>query len=341
MPYIKINKENYKHNLHYLANKAGSLEKVMAVLKDNAYGHGLEIIAKIVKEIGVKKVAVKNLQEAQKIASLFEEVLVLVEHPPSLMIEQNISIAVNSIDALKKILPKTSIHLNLDTGMHRNGFIPEEFEQVFKIIVENSLNVKGVYTHFRSADDTTGEFFFQEENYKKYTKQLKTLIQKYNLPLPSFHSCNSAALLRKGCIEDDYARCGISTYGYTHLDKSFGEHDLRPVLSLWAQKLSSRILKKGQKIGYGGTYEANADEVISTYDIGYGDGFFRFDGNEELVLSTDTTLIGRVSMDSLFIKGDKEEVCLFDDAWILAQEFNTITYDITTKLMPYIKRVVI
>lgn len=342
MSLITINQQNFAHNIQLVSEKAGGIEKIMAVLKDNAYGHDLKIMAQLSASLGIKRAAVKNLQEAMQISELFDEVLALVDHPPKEEIPHNISIAVHTLDALEKILPKTSIHLSLDTGMHRNGLKQEEYEQALNIVEKNNLVLKGVFTHFRSADEFDSEYFWQEQNYQKAKKEMQDLIQKHHLPKPAYHSCNSAALLRQTKpISDDYARCGIAIYGYIGLPTSFAKYDLKPVMNLWAERLSTRVLKKGQKIGYGGAYEAKEDELISTYDIGYGDGFFRYDGRGEICLDSKETLVGKISMDSLFIKGEKEKVCLFQDASSLADEFHTIVYEIFTKLSPNLKRKVI
>lgn len=341
MAFIEISRKNYKHNIELLAKRAGGNEKLMVVLKDNAYGHGLEIMAKLACGFGIKKVAVKTLEEAKRIAFLFEEILILVDHPPLELQASNISYAVHSLEGLKRFSMQSFIHINIDSGMHRNGIKEEELKEAFKIISKNMLNLKGIFTHFRSSDELNSELYWQNENFKRAKERAKDLIEKYGMPMPKFHTCNSAALLRREAqLEDDYARCGISTYGYTCLHKSFGEFDLKPVMSLWAEKLSTRELRKGNRVGYGGVYELKKDGKVSSYDIGYGDGFFRHDGLSELILEG-KSLCGRVSMDSICFLGDAPKVCLFRDAHYLANRFNTITYDVTTKLSPYIKKVII
>jgi len=82
MSYIEISKDNYKHNLNYLAKRAGGKDKIMVVLKDNAYGHDLKVMATLSASFDIKKAAVKTIDEAQSINSLFEEVLILADHPP-------------------------------------------------------------------------------------------------------------------------------------------------------------------------------------------------------------------------------------------------------------------
>ena len=341
MAFIEISKENYKHNIEYLANKAGGKDRIMVVLKDNAYGHDLEIMANLSCGFGIKISAVKTLQEAKKINFLFEEVLILADHPPVTLQDDSISYAVHSLEGLRKFPKKSSIHVNIDSGMHRNGIKKSEIKEAFDIILENNLRLKGIFTHFRSADELSSEQYWQNENFKRAKNIAKKFIKKYGMKMPKFHSCNSASLLRrKEALEDDFARCGISTYGYTHLDESFGKFDLKPVMSLWAEKLSTRQQIKGDRIGYGGIYKLQYDSDVSTYDIGYGDGFFRHNGLSELVLE-EKQVCGRISMDSLSFLGDEKQICLFKDANYLAKKFDTITYDVITKLSPFIKKVVV
>lgn len=343
MAFITLNRAHLYHNLDLLCAKAGGKQKLMAVLKDNAYGHGLELMAELVQAYGIKKVAVKNRVEAQSIASFFEEVLVLADHP--VVDEQpisSISLAVHTYDALHILPSGTSIHLALDTGMHRNGIKEDEIEKALCCIQERRLILKGAFTHFRSSDELSSEFFWQRTGFERAKAKIKALLNTYQLPSIAFHSCNSAGLLRThGLGSDDFARCGIALYGYTTLHPLIDTPKLKPVLALWAEKLSTRVLKKGERVGYGGLYEAHQDEVISTYDIGYGDGFFRFDGKQSVVMANGEKTKGRMSMDSFCLGGDAQKVCMFDDANPLAMHFNTISYEIVTKLSPALKRIVI
>jgi len=342
MAFITINKAHFFHNLDALCAKAGGKTKLMAVLKDNAYGHDLRLMASLASEYGLSKAAVKNIGEAEAIADLFEEVLVLVDHPTSHKLSPSISLAAHSYEALQALPAGTSIHLSLDTGMHRNGIKEEQIEEAMALIHAKKLRLKGVFTHFRSADELNSEFFWQRANFERFKKRIKALIEEYGLPQTSFHSCNSAGLLRTDSLgDDDYARSGIAMYGYTTLDPLIATFDLKPVLALWAEKLSSRILKKGERVGYGSVYEAKKDEFISTYDIGYGDGFFRFDGFSPVAMADGSLTKGRMSMDSFCLGGDAPNVCMFDDANPLAQQFHTISYEIITKLYPALKRKII
>lgn len=227
MSYIKINKNNLYHNLDLLSKRLGSKDKLAVVLKDNAYGHGLVLIAKLISEYGIKRVIVKDESEAIKIRELFEDIIIL--NPNFTAYYDNFSLVISSHIQLKRVKDQ-KIHLKFDTGMHRNGFDIQKIDTT-------KLNLVGIMTHFRSADEIGSEQFWQQQNWKK----IKDI---YKDSKAFFHSGNSATVLRLNSYEDDFARCGIAVYGYHHMDRSFGEFDLRPVLTLYAQKLSSREYKK-------------------------------------------------------------------------------------------------
>lgn len=342
MAFITLHKAHFFHNLDLLCAKAGGRTKLMAVLKDNAYGHGLRTMAELASEYGLTRAAVKNIEEAELIADLFQEVLVLVDHPTCKPLSPSISLAAHSYDALQALPRGASIHLSIDSGMHRNGIKEAQIEAAMELIHDKEIRLKGVFTHFRSADELNSELFWQRANFERAKVKIKEIAKRYGMPSIPFHSCNSAALLRVSSIgSDDYARSGIAMYGYTTLPQEIGAYDLKPVLALWAEKLSSRILKKGERVNYGGVYEAKEDELISTYDIGYGDGFFRFDGFRPVAMADGSLTKGRMSMDSFCLGGDAEKVCMFNDANPLAEQFHTISYEIITKLYPSLKRNVI
>ncbi len=328
MSYITISKDNFFHNLSFLSQKLGSKEKLAVVLKDNAYGHGLILLAKLSSKFGIKRAIARSEEEAKIIEKYFEDIVVLNPKFNSL----KYSHVLNSKEDLKKIKPSQKIHIKVDTGMHRNGIMIDEIESVVKRIVDIGAKIEGVLTHFRSADELSSELFWQEKEWQKVKTKVKSLCKVLNIPLPLFHSANSATVLRKSIYEDDFARCGIAIYGYHQMPKVFGEFDLKPVLKLYGEKISTRKLKKGSRVGYGGVGVLEKDSIISTYDIGYSDGFFR---------NLYPNLIGRVSMDSVSLFGDKDEICLIDDAKELAKINETISYEILVKLHPHIKRVII
>ncbi len=334
---IVISKANLFHNLEVISQQAKGKEKIAIVLKDNAYGHGLLEIAKLLNQFGIKKAVVKTLDEAIKIEKLFEEILILAEcdfHTYS----HTFHIAVNSLEQLEQIPKNWNIHLKIDTGMHRNGIDKNQLKEAIYRAYKKKLNLTGIFTHHRNADNLSTEFYWQNAIFREIKNEVKSICEQLFLSLPKFHSANSSALFRFKDFDDDFARVGIATYGYLESDTIISNPNLKPILSLWTKKISTRILEKGQKVGYGGTYQTSEKITISTYDIGYGDGFFRLNEIQKYITPKGYQILGRVSMDNLSVNSDEEEICLFDNAKNLAKIHNTISYEILTALKQHIKK---
>jgi len=320
MAFITISKAKFYHNLQYIAQKAGSIEKIAIVLKDNAYGHGLILMAKMASEYGIKSAVVRNQEEAQQIERFFGSVLVLGD-------TQNHShhtYVINSLEAIEHIPKHTQIALKVDTGMHRNGIAVDELDFALKKIIEKDLTLVDLMTHYRSADVLSSEFFWQQKVFEKVKKEVKNA-GFTNLRI---HSHNSASLLRTQHFDEDIVRVGLALYGYDILHPSFNKTSLKPILSLYAKRISSRYIKRGQRVGYGGEFIALRDMNISTYDLGYGDGWHR----GECTLSGGVTILGRVSMDSISIESQKKILCIMDNAEEIAKQWKTISYEVLTCL---------
>jgi len=221
--------------------------------------------------------------------------------------------------------------------MHRNGILAEEAEAALDEALARGLRVRGVLTHYRSADEIGSDFFWQRKRFEA----VRARLERAGLADVRWHSCNSAALFRQSTFDEDIARVGIAAYGCLEMPASFDQPDLRPVMSLWAERLTSRTVTPAERIGYGGEGRLAKTGVVSTYDIGYGDGWLRGDAQKPYRLPDGRVLVGRVSMDMVSVEGDDEAVCLFDDAREAAQQHGTIAYDILVKLSPNIRRIVV
>ncbi len=339
MARIELSKHAFFHNLAYLSDKLTSKKKLAIVLKDNAYGHGLEPMAALASEFGLTRAVVRTFEEARSIASYFDHILILNPRNPFTP-DPKFTLTVNTLDDLTKLPPKSRIELKVDTGMHRNGIRADALSQAFDLLMRYGHTLAGVMTHFRSADELGSDLFWQLQNWQNIKSRVQQLCTQHCLPTPLFHSANSATLLRLKSYEDDFARCGIAAYGYHEMDAVFGAFDLKPVMQLYAEKIATTTLRQGERIGYGGMFAATEEMTVSTYDIGYGDGFLRFDGKGEYRINGKKVL-GRISMDSLSLEGSQEEVALIGDAKEIARSFGTISYDVLVKLNPQIPRIIV
>ena len=334
MAFIKINKENFYHNLNQIALKTGSVDKIAIVLKDNAYGHGLELIAELAANFGVKEAVVRNTKEAKQISTLFESVLILGD---TIVKDKKYTFAINSLEDISNAQKGAKVELKVDTGMHRNGIAFSELNRALEEIENRGLVLVGVMTHYRSADELSSEFFWQQKQFER----VKESVKKRGIKDVRFHSYNSAAILRSKQFDEDLVRVGIGAYGYNELPNSFDKVALKPVLSLHAKKIVTRKLDKAQRVGYGGDFVAPKEMFVSTYDLGYGDGWCRGDANQPYITQEGLALLGRVSMDLVILESEKNEICIMDDAQKAAKQFDTISYEITTALSSDIKKIVI
>lgn len=332
---IKLSRKALKNNIDVIASKVGDVSKIAAVLKDNAYGHGSVLLAKELSSLGVKHAVVRTESEAYEIIEFFETILVLadiasVAHP-------KISYAINSLDLIAKFPPYTKVELKVDSGMHRNGVSVSELEMAFTMMREANLECVGVFTHHRASDTLSSEWFWQRKNFDNIKMISQELSKKYGYN-PRFHLSNSAAIFRDGTHSEDIVRAGIAIYGCLEMDSSLEQPQLQPVLSLWGEKIASRVLKAGERVGYNGTYTATDDEVVSTYDLGYANGLDRLASNN-YTTPDGYRLLGRISMDNATFNTDCDELLVFDNANRYATSVGTIGYEILACLDSKLSRV--
>jgi len=335
MATIYLNKKNFFNNASYYSKLLGEKNKLCIALKDNAYGHGIEQISQLSQEFGINHCIVKNIYEANIANSYnFETILVLYEIPTK-NYSSNFHFTINCLDDISKYPPNTNVELKIDTGMSRNGIQVSQITEALNLIKKHTLNLKGVFTHFCCADEDNNITKTQEDIFNTSIKQIKESIK---IPF-RIHCANSTGSHKVDNNKYDIARIGIGLYGYIDIEKY--KTNVAPVLSLYANKISSRELKKGDSIGYGATYEIPTNNyIVSNYDIGYGDGFFRINENQNAHIQDGRQILGRVSMDSLSIQGDDDEICIFDDASHLASIHDTIHYEIMTHLNTQLPRVI-
>ncbi|MDD5358908.1 MAG: alanine racemase [Sulfurovaceae bacterium] len=334
MAYIKINKSNLIHNLNQIALKTGSVDKIAIVLKDNAYGHGVGKVGKIARDFGIKKAVVRNYEEAKEIEELFDDIIVL---GGTLIPSPKLSYAINSIEKLILCPEGTRIELKIDTGMHRNGIMIDEIEKATQTIKDKNINLVGIMSHFASADELGSEWFYQYKNFQR----AKEILKSFGFENVRSHIDNSAGILRTKEFKEDLVRVGIGAYGCNPMDRTFDYVELKPVMSLFAKKVSTRKLKKGMRVGYGGEFTTPKEMMVSTYELGYGDGWRRGDTKNPYATPDGKKILGRVSMDLISLEGDDNEVCIMEDANIAAKHFGTISYEITCALHANIHRVVV
>lgn len=348
MPHLIIYKSKLFLNLNILKNSIGT--EIAAVIKDNAYGHGIEHISSLLVEFGINSVFVKNNFEAKKIKDKFKNITILYPDFDDKFFKnvyKNIYLSVQSLDCISKIPPFTGIELKVNTGMNRNGIEQDEVLEALYLIKNKNLRLIGVFMHNAYGDSNgnndeniAADFILLQNNFKKIKKIVIEFTSKYNLPKPRFHSLSSSGAIKLNSIDDDLVRIGIAMYGYLCIEGEISKQ-LQPIAEIWSNKISQRFLKKGSKIGYEGKSIINKDCIVSNYDIGYGDGLFRLNENHnDLFTKEGFKILPRMSMDSTSIISNKKKVCILYDAQIFAEVFGTISYEILCKISPFMQRII-
>jgi alanine racemase len=338
MAYITLNKKYFFNNLDIIAQRSKGKDKIALVLKDNAYGHGLLEIATMAKEYGITKAVVRSYDEAKRVEDFFDYILVLADFPEHH--SEKIHYTINDLSAIEKFPSSTKVELKINTGMNRNGIEPYELREAFNKIKNKKLILEAIFTHHSCADEESVVFDAQNREFRSIKAEVEALQKEFGVQSIDFHSCNSAALFKTEDFDEKIARIGIAAYGCLELAGSDEVTKLKPILSVYAQKISTRRAAKGATVGYNATYEIQKEALIGNYDFGYGDGFLRICSNN-YTTPDGIDLLGRISMDNSSFMSGCDEILIFNDAREMAKFAKTISYEVLTSLKPHIKRIVL
>lgn len=299
-------------NLSALRNNLGEVRKmapnsaVMAMVKSNAYGHGIERIAEALPD--VEAFGVASLEEGLHLRSAgIKNAIVLMEGlfdsaELAKAIAHQFTLIVHHMDQVK-MLEKSTLNkslfvwLKIDTGMHRLGFQPQDVLSVYTRLMNCSAVKKpiGLMTHFAESDSLDRTFTLQQIDL--FNSVTKNLVGPRSLS-------NSGGVLAWPSAHADWVRPGIMLYGASPFPGHKGvEHHLHPVMSLSSELIAIHHLTKGARVGYGGIWSCPEDMRIGVVGIGYGDGYPRHakNGTPVLVNNQPCPLAGRVAMDMLAV----------------------------------------
>ena len=352
--WAEIDLDAITHNVKQIKDLHPTKE-IFAVVKANGYGHGDAEVSKVAIEAGVSCLAVSGLDEALRLRNSGIEVPILVlgmtrlKDVP-LAAENNISLTAHDEMWIEHLvsLPLTTpikVHLKIDSGMHRLGLMDaNQIQTNFnRLKTAPMVEVEGIFTHMATADSDKEYLGHQIETFKRLIANLDLSDVKY------VHLENTATLLQKEFDFDHGIRLGLGLYGINP-DKEFIpiEFELKPALKLLSNLVQVKKIKKGDKVGYGATYEAQEDEWIGVVPIGYADGWTRsHQGRHVIVNGYECEIIGRVCMDQMMIRLPKQfpmgtEVTLIGDGMPVervAAEVGTISYEILCLISDRVPRV--
>jgi alanine racemase len=308
---IRVDLDALTHNLRALRAHAGV--PVMAIVKANAYGHGLVPVARHLQAMGVEQLGVAFLEEgvALRRAGVTVPILVLggIFGPQAAaLISHDLEITVSSIDKLRQVEAaaaalgrKAIIHLKIDTGMERIGVHSYHAGPFVEAAVASRwCTVKGVYSHLACADDPQSAMTAQQlERFLEACAHFERL----GAPMPIRHLANSGGVLHFPATCLDMVRPGIALYGVLPDPAARSPIELRPALSLVSQVVYFKVVPGGQSVSYGATWAPPADTRVVTIPIGYGDGWPRAlsSRGDVLVRGVRRPIVGRICMDQFMV----------------------------------------
>ena len=303
-------------NIAAVQKRVGDGVKVMAILKADAYGHGAVPLAHALEEnTSTYAFGVATVEEGVQLreSGITKPILVLSYAFPELFeqaVENKIDLTVFELSTAKLLsdtaaaMGKTAgVHIKIDTGMHRIGFMPngDSLEEIKKIAALPNIEIKGIFSHLACADFADKTFADEQKRlFEEFTAKIKAA----GVEIPIRHIYNSAATMDYdgGCM--DMVRCGIITYGLDPSDEvKFENLKTTPIMQIKSHVAFVKEIDAGETVGYGAAFKAKRRSRIATIPCGYGDCYPRLLTNKGRVLINghSAPVTGRVCMDQFMV----------------------------------------
>ncbi|MGN1398631.1 MAG: alanine racemase [Erysipelotrichaceae bacterium] len=313
--YIEISKDNLRKNVAVLKQYISDKTAIIAVVKDNFYGHGAVELTKVLIECGINKFAVSCYQEAMELRAVYSDIeIVILGYVPAQYYKQlavnNIAINISSVEMAKKLAAICEkeqfislVEVAVDTGMSRNGISLDTSDEDLRFIYHNPyLLVRATYSHLATSDS------FLQKDQQNTLKQKENFdyvcnrLDKMGLYCGQKHLCASAGVINYPQFNYDAVRVGFMLLGFD-VGEVNNRYQRYPLLSWYGAIMRISEIKKGQIISYGGTYICNQDKKIATISVGYGDGYPRRLSNKGYVLINGErcNIVGRICMDQMMV----------------------------------------
>ena len=365
-----IHSSDLLDNVRNLRSLCPAHTRFCAVVKANAYGHGITEIVNILKKAEVDAYAVATFYEALHIAPLADNRPILILEPvnPSWGVEQIricaregfecVLVSMEGLRYIQDILAGTPlvlrVHLEIETGMERCGIEPELAARLLELIEGHpNLRLSGVFTHFATADEEDLSYAnAQIDRFERFLGEYRLKGRKG----VTIHASNSAGTLKLPRAHYDMVRCGIAMYGYYSRRMSQPPVPLKPVLRLQAPITQLRSIPAGHSVSYGRSFIPQRDTRAAILPLGYADGYRRcFSNRAQMKIGQHSVpVIGRVCMDQLILDvtdvpsvalgqmvtvldNDHDSPC---SAYTLAELADTICYEILTSIHAHVNRIV-
>jgi len=348
-----------EHNFNIIREKAKG-SKICCVVKADGYGHGANVLSKLYENLGADYLAVSNIDEAEELRNYGIKLPILIlgytpVNDAKRLIKLNLTQAVYCLEFAKALSEKCvelggklNVHIKIDTGMSRIGFMCQSFPRDLASIDEiaeacslKGLNAEGIMAHFSVADEGEEGREYTEQQIDNFDYTVKALKEK-GIEFDIIHHANSAGTEDYENAHKTMVRAGIILYGLAPSGKLKGALPLKPLMTLKTSVAFVKKIYKGTTVSYGRTFKAKEDMTVATVTIGYADGYFRDYSNKGYMLlkGKKCRILGRVCMDQTIIDvSGIEDIKIGDEAIVfsatesptaddLANFADTINYEV-------------
>jgi len=353
--WVEVDLARLRNNLRLIRRDLPRHVRLMAVVKDEAYGHGALDAARIALEEGAWGLGLSTLEEAMTLraAGITAPLLLLGERQEAELpwcVEHDLTICINGLHTVRKLAriaaahdKRVPVHLKIHTGMSRFGVRWDEaLPLIEQIAAEKSLLLEGVMTHFAQSDET--DKTFANLQFSRFNEVLHGMAAR-GLSAKLRHTCNSGGFLDLPHAHLDMVRTGILMYGVFPSSVCRRIPGIEPVMSVKAKIAAIQRVKPGEVVGYGMRYTATSERRIAVLPVGYGDGFPRVrNTGGALIRGRRAPLVGGIAMDALMVDvTDIPEAQMWDEAVIMGRQGgeeitvhdiaklkNSVSYDVLT-----------
>jgi alanine racemase len=351
-------------NLQGIRKQIGNSVKIMAVVKANAYGHGIATISQAVAHRYVNYLGVAIAEEGVQIRNHGVNAPIHVFLLPSkeqcnLSINYNLEPTicsereVNWLNALGTTHRKTvAVHLKIDTGLNRIGIKSANLGRFLKVLAKKQrIEIKGVFTHFATAESQDKSFTLKQFN--EFQRAVEYLRQNGIQP-ELVHCANSAAILDLPETYCSLVRAGLMMYGYYPSNTTTESVQLKPAMTLKSKVSFVKHISAGESVSYGRRYRATRGTTIASLPIGYADGYFRLLTGKASVLLQGKRfpVVGSICMDQMMVDVKKADVVAGDEvviigkqnknqilAYELADHIGTVPYEVLCAVSSRVPRI--
>lgn len=365
--WAEIDLDALAHNYKTLRNRVGENVKFLGVVKADAYGHGSVQVSRLLEKMGADYLAVSSGDEAIELRrNGINMPILILGHTPKDQVEQLIKYDITQTvtckakayeysDEASRLNKELKVHIKVDTGMSRLGFLCDEqfFDNGVEGICESSrlpgINVEGIFTHFAVADENGEECVeYTKHQFKLFTDVINACEEKLGHKFKIRHCANTGAVAKYPETWLDMVRPGLLLYGYGEFADELG---LKPVMSLKTTVSTIKVYPEGTAISYGGLYKTDKKTRVGVLPYGYADGFFRCLSNRYELVTEEGPVrqLGRICMDMCMIDlTDKYQVDVGSEVEIfgklnsinkMAEMANTIPYELTCAVSKRVPRI--